>query len=154
MRRKRGYTPNHIPHIADVSSYCNGWIKWWTACQPAWRQGSRWPLSRNNTGTVNWKKVCARGRNGLFLVIMSTTWWAASVRSEKDWVEFDEAVEDIRWVIGQIQDWVNALPASTLSSSSETPQDLPSPPKVTWMARPSGKRRPKPTARLLEGGGF
>ena len=104
------YTVDHIPFIANVSSYRSNWIKWWTSCQPAWRQDSGWPLPRDSVGTTNWAKACAQGQNGLFLIIMLTTWWVASITSEQDWAEFNEAVDDIHWVIDQILDSLQTLP--------------------------------------------
>ena len=149
--KSQAYTEDRIPFVADISLYCGNWIKWWTSCQPAWRRNSGWPLPRNDTGTTDWTKICVCGQNGLFLIVMSTTWWAASIVSEEDWVEFDEAVDDIHWVIGQIQDSLSALPVPT---PPETSEDLPSSSNIGWMAHANGKHRPKPTARLLEGGGF
>ena len=149
--KSRAYTVDCIPFVANVSSYRSNWIKWWTLCQPAWRQDSGWPLPRDSVGTTNWAKACAQGQNGLFLIIMSTTWWAASIMSEQDWAEFDKAVDDIHWVIDQILDSLQTLPAST---PSETSQDIPSSPHIGWMACTDRKRQPRPTARLLEGGGF
>ena len=85
---------------------------------------------------------------------MSTTWWAASITSEQDWVEFDEAVDDVHWVVDQILDLLENLPAPTPPSLSEISQNLPSSSRAGWMARTDGKRQLKSTELLLEGGGF
>jgi len=151
---KRSYKADFIPFVADLSSYRGGWVAWWTSCQPAWRQDKGWPLPRDNASTTNWVKVGARGQSGLFLVIMSTTWWAASIKSEKDRAEFDEAVDDVRWVIDQIIDSLKALPASAPSAPEESSRKRPSSPDIGWMARADGKRKPRPSRRLLEGGGI
>ena len=69
---------------------------WWMSCQPAWRQNKGWPLPRDIPSTTNWGiKASARGQNGIFLVVMLTAWWASSIKSEKDWAGFDQAVEDV-----------------------------------------------------------
>ncbi|KAF9781857.1 hypothetical protein BJ322DRAFT_1010522 [Thelephora terrestris] len=152
--KTRSYLPAHIPFISNVSSYRDGWMKWWTSCQPPWRRGKGWPLPRDNEGTTNWVKIGARGQNGLFLVVVSTTWWAFSIRSEEEWVEFDKAVDDIRWVIDQVMESHKALQASeppaplAQPAPSQNPQK--SKPEVTWMARATGKRQPKPSRKLLE----
>jgi hypothetical protein len=149
--KKRSYMPEHTPFIADVSSYCDTWMKWWTSCQPAWRREKGWPLPRDNDGTTNWIKVGVRGQNGLFLVVMSTAWWAYSIRSEKEWAGFDEAVDDVEWVIGQVISSLKALRKST-------PPIQPAPPKksqkpnsgVRWMDRDANKRQPKLSRKLLD----
>ena len=150
--KKKSYALEHSPFISDVSSYHNDWIQWWTSCQPAWRREKGWPLPRDNGGTCDWVKVGARGQSGLFLIVLSTTWWAYSIQSEEEWEKFDEAVDDIEWVIGHITDSLKALQVSTQPAPSSNP---PNPaPEVNWMARETGKRKPKPSRKLREGGGF
>ena len=90
----------------------------------------------------------ARGQSGLFLVIMSTTWWATSIKSEDDWAEFDAVVDDLKWVIDRITE---ALPAHTPSETPDTP-DTPEPVELpNYLVRGAGKRKTKPTAWILEG---
>ena len=85
---------------------------------------------------------------------MSTALWACSIRSEKEWAEFDEAVADVEWVINQVIDSLQVLQASTpLPPAKEpAPSKASQKPKsnITWLARPSGKRQPKPSRKLLE----
>jgi len=156
--RSRSYKPECIPFIPNVGSYHKKWTTWWTSCQPAWRQDKGWPLPRDGPSVANWGiKAGARGQNGLFLVVISTAWWASSIRSEKDWAEFDEAVEDIQWVINQATNSLELLPAHTLPpplTRSNTPQESAPTPAAAWMTRADGKRQPKPSRRMLEGGTF
>src|ERR1700743_188298 len=152
--KARKFSADNVPFVSDLSSYRDHWVKWWTSCQPAWRRGKGWPLPRENEGTTNWVRVGARGQNGLFLVVLSTAWWAYSVRSEKEWAEFDEAGEDVGWVIGQVIGSVKALQASRPDlrpAPSKTPQQPAS--SVAWMARETGKRQPKVSRKLLEASG-
>ena len=151
----RSYRLDRIPFISDVGSYYTKWTMWWTSCQPAWRQNSGWPLPRIGPSAANWSiKFGARGQNGLFLIVMSTAWWASSVQSEEDRVKFDEAVEDVRWVIDQAIESHKALPAPVPPQHSDTPQESVPAPGASWMSRADGKRQPKPSRRLLEGGGI
>jgi len=153
--KTRSYKPEHIPFIPDVGLFHKKWTAWWTSCQPAWRQKNGWPLPRDGENLANWGiKAGARGQNGLFLVIISTAWWASSIQSENDWAEFDEAVEDIQWVIGRAIDCLEVLPppAPPAPTRSKAPQESVPVPGATWMTRASGKRQPKPSRRLLEGG--
>ena len=146
--KTQAYSPHHIPHVSNVQSYRNSWVAWWTSCQPPWRRENGWPLSRECPSTVNWAKVGARGQSGLFLVIMSTTWWATSIKSEDDWAEFDAVVDDLKWVIDRI---IEALPAHTPSETSDTP-NTPEPVELlNYLVCGAGKRKTKPTAWILEG---
>ena len=119
------YTADHIPFINNVNLYCNNWIKWWTSCQPAWCQNSEWPLPRNSTGATDWTKLCIHGESRLFLIIILTMWWAASIISGQDWVKFNKAVDDVHWVIGQILELLKALPVPMLPLPPRTSQDPP-----------------------------
>jgi len=152
--KSRSYNANQIPFISDVGVYFKQWAAWWTSCQPAWRQTKEWPLLRDRN-TATWTiKSGPRGQNGLFLIIMSTTWWASSIQSAKDWAEFDEAMEDIQWVIDQLISTLDALPAPASPTRSDIP-NTPTPAQgATWMVRENGKRQPKPSRRLMEASGI
>ena len=146
--KTRAYSPHCIPYVSNVQSYRNSWVAWWTSCQPSWRQGDGWPLSREYPSTVNWAKVGAHGQSGLFLVIMSTTWWAASIKSEDDWAEFDAAVDNVKWVVDRITE---ALPAHTPSETPNTPNSPKPAALPNYLVRGAGKHQMKPTAWILEG---
>jgi len=148
----RKFSADNVPFVSDLSSYRDHWVKWWTSCQPAWRRGKGWPLPREDEGTTNWVKVGARGQNGLFLIVLSTAWWAYSIRSEKEWAEFDEAVDDLKWVIGQVTVSLMALQTSRPSIQPVSPKKTPES-SVPWMTREAGKRQPKPSRKLVEARG-
>jgi hypothetical protein len=151
--RVREYAQDRIPFISDVASYRESWMEWWTSCQPAWRQGVGWPLPREHEGTTNWVKVGVRGQSGFFLVVMSTAWWAYSIKTEEEWSQFDEAVEDVEWVIGQVTCSLKAS-LGPIQPTRPATSDKSQKPKSTasWMVRDSGKRQPKASRRLLESG--
>ena len=153
--KARSYMSDHIPFVSDVELYLKRWVAWWSLCQPTWHQGKGWPLPMDDPDATDWGiKAFARGQNGLFLIIVSTTWWASFIQSAKDWSTFDEAVEDIQWVIDQATIFLKPVLVPKASMRSTTPPELVPAPGATWMARESGKRRPKPSRRLLEGGGI
>ena len=112
MKAGRSYDPAHIPFILNVKAYRDNWILWWTACQPAGRIGNGWPFSREKVTEADWGKLTSRGQNGMFLVVLSTVWWATSVKSVDEWKLFNEAVDDIRWVTERVL---------SLSSGPSTP---------------------------------
>ena len=148
----RSLSPDRMPFITDTAAYGEGWIAWWIACQPAWRQGKGWPLPKERGDNVKWGKLGARGQNGMFLVVMSTTWWAASLKPTDDRGTFDGAMDDIRWVILQI---LEPLPATDAQRATQDPTPPPASQKpvstaATWQTRTDGKRRSKPSRKLLE----
>jgi len=154
--KTRSYKPEHTPFIPNVGLYREKWTAWWISCQPAWRRREGLPLPRDGQDVTNWGiKAGARGQNGLFLVILSTAWWASSIQSEDDWVHFDEAVEDIQWLIGQVIDSLKVIAAPVPPAPPtrfNPPQGSVPVPGASWMTRADGKRKPKPSRRLLEGG--
>ena len=152
--RYRSYAPEHTPFISNLSSYRDSWVRWWTSCQPAWRKGKGWPLPRDHDDATNWVKIGACGQSGLFIVIVSTAWWAYSIKSEEEWVKFDEAVDDVKWVIEQVTGSLTELGASRPPTRVVAPKKSQKPnSSATWMTRETGKRQPKPSRKLLEAGG-
>ena len=98
---------------------------------------------RSEVETTNWFKIGARGQNRLFLIVISTALWAHSIRSEEEWTIFDEAVDDVNWVIGQITDSLKAPAGPALESMPPAPTPpapaKKSPPSVSWMNCSTGK---------------
>ena len=123
------------------------------ACQPSWRQGKAWPLPKEQGENAKWGKLAARGRNGIFIIVMSTTWWADSLKPTDPRGTFDEAMDDIRWVIERIIESLPA-PAPGAVEAAENPspaQGVQKPTSTaTWQARGDGKRQSKPSRKLLE----
>lgn len=149
----RSFTSNHLPYIDDTDAYSRTWIAWWTTCQPSWRQHKGWPLPREEGRNVNWGKLGARGQNGIFIVVMSTTWWAACLKPTDNRVAFDEAVDDIRWVIGRIlESLLSSAPGAMEAADNASPRQVAKKPTstATWQARGDGKRQSKPSRKLLE----
>ena len=149
--KARRYDNNHIPCLTDVEAYRKSWVRWWMACQPSWRQDKEWPLPKERVEGATWGKLSARGRNGLFLVVMSTTWWASSLKSIEQRDFFEVAVDDIRWVMEeQLQLPPTPTPPTvekdTTTASKLDPSTLP-----VWLQRKGSKRATRPSRRLLEG---
>ena len=69
-------------------------------------------------------------------------------------MRFDEAVDDVKWVIEQVVDSLVKLEASRPPTRVVAPKKSQRPdPGATWMTRETGKRQPKPSRKLLESGG-
>ena len=150
MRAGRSYDPEHLPFVLDVKTYRESWVLWWTACQPSWRTENGWPFSRE-IDEVDWGKLCAQGQNRLFLVVMSTAWWATSIKSTDtdEQGAFNEAVDDVRWVIKQV--------LKLSPSNSNTTEDslllpvTPTPvPAISWLIHPVEKCQSKPSCQMRE----
>ena len=149
--KTRAYDSAHIPFVPDASAYHKGWVKWWMDCQPPWRKGSEWPLPKEQVGNTTWGKLSARGQNGFFLVVMSATWWAASLKSTDDRCLFDEAMDDMCWVLERILEAGLAPNAPGATKDPIPPSGPQKPvPMATWQAREVGKRQSKASRKLME----
>jgi hypothetical protein len=142
--RGRKYTERFIPVVNDVRRFQDEWVGWWTASQPKWRCTQSWPFPQDHEDGGSWDDFPARGQNGVFLAIMATCWWARAVESAEDLALFEQAVEDIHWVIKE------CIRAQSPSASDE---HLP-PALGSWtrtFARGDGKRAVKPSQRVRDG---
>lgn len=145
--RRRKYTDDAIPHIEDVSEYRKSWTGWWMDSQPPWRLSEQWPLPKEPVENATWGKLSARGQSGLFLVIMSTAWWASSLQSADHRRFFDEAVDDVRWVIEQQLKTAPVPKVPPVDKPLGAVENLPA--QAKYLQRGEGKRKAKPSAWLL-----
>jgi hypothetical protein len=142
--RGRKYTERFIPIVDDLHRYREEWIGWWTASQPKWRCTQSWPFPKDSGGDGSWDSFPARGQNGIFLAIMATSWWARVVDSAEDLALFEEAVDDVHWVI---QECIRNY------SSPSTSNQPPPPTLGSWsrtFSRGDGKRTVKPSRRARD----
>lgn len=96
-----GHQRSSIPLIQDVQQFGKSWVDWWGSCQPKWRSVAEWPFPRDDTNG-DWDRLNVTGLHGLFPVVMSTSWWAASADLDPHRAAFDTAVADLHWVIGRL----------------------------------------------------
>ena len=75
---------------------------WWEGLQPSWRQQETWPLSRDPPTDGDWVVLRRGGINGFFLVVMCLSWWAPVARLAKERQAFDEARDDVAWVLERL----------------------------------------------------
>lgn len=92
-----GSDPTKLPALDSVVGYATQWIKWWKTLQPSWRSTAGWPLAPEVAGT--WKHLAAGGEGGVFLLIMSMTWWAKAITRESEKLVFTQACVDVSWVL-------------------------------------------------------
>ena len=150
--------------VNDIDRYRVEWIGWWTACQPKWRSTQSWPFPKGGGGDGSWEEFPARGKDGIFLAIMATCWWAQAVASAEDFLLFEEAIDDVHWVVQELIRISSLLSASDkpqlTPSASDNPQPAPSPsdklqpaPSSSWtrtFSRDDGKRAVRPSRRVRD----
>ena len=133
-----------LPSITNVQEFGEKWITWWGNCQPKWRSTDTWPYPRSDAKDKDWARLNVTGTSGLFAIIMSTSWWAASVGLGSHCAVFDSAVEDLRWVIENLDHFNSQLPVARAGQVDASEADhFPG-----HGARDPGKRKIKPTPKV------
>ncbi|KAI0713991.1 hypothetical protein C8Q76DRAFT_601935, partial [Earliella scabrosa] len=97
----RGRKYDNPPKIKSLPAFIASWRKWWSRLQPAERRSdeSVWPLLRNPPAdAASWSDVRRGGCNGLFMVLMTLSWWLRALDEGGDTAELRSAVEDVTWV--------------------------------------------------------
>jgi len=145
--------------IASLPNYEELWIGWWTSLQPDWRNTGSWPLPRSPSADGSWDELLVGGKDGLFIVVMSLSWWiveCAKGEGESEESELEEALADISWVLSNLVSVLSAgdteptsPPASTRSLLSPSTKKSRHATSVLVSASPGGsQRRPQRTAKI------
>ena len=87
--------------IESVQMYEDEWVQWWTKAQPDWRSIETWPFPKDDPGTEDWGSLFSSGKDGLYIVVMSLSWWAHALDPAVDFKIYD-AVSDVSWVMEQL----------------------------------------------------
>jgi hypothetical protein len=97
MQRHRRY--DLFPDV-KAAEFGVEWHKWWRFIQPGWRTDE----TRVLPDAADWAALASGGPNGLFLVIMSLSWWARAdkIQSNKVSDKFMLAVDEVHWVMTEI----------------------------------------------------
>jgi hypothetical protein len=99
MKRRRRI--ENVPTI-KATEFAVQWRKWWTAMQPEWRLTDHiWPLLREAPAMADWSGLLCGGANGLFLIILTLSWWAQAAQNDPSQEDFFSAVDDVLWVMTQ-----------------------------------------------------
>lgn len=89
--------------ILSLSEYQAFWISWWKGLQPPWRSTEEWPLLRDSQVVDGWDKILVGGKDGLFVVMMTLSWWISeSARGVGGGSELKEAITDVSWVVSNL----------------------------------------------------
>ena len=136
-----GRQRSSIPSIDKGEQFCEQWVTWWGSCQPKWRSVEAWPFPHDEANE-DWARLNVTGPHGLFAVVMSASWWAASPCLDSHCATFDTIVDDLHWVIGRLLH-TNSQQQSTQSQ----PKAAPSSHFPGHGERDPGKRRIKPSSK-------
>ena len=87
------------PEIEDEEDFAARWQLWWNDLQPAWRVSSaNGALRRDGNGP--WDSLAVPGTNGMFLVLISLSWWRTIALATRATLEqCDECTRDVLWVL-------------------------------------------------------
>lgn len=133
-----------MPSITNVPRFELDWVSWWSSCQPKWRPTNEWPHPRDDAEGGDWSRLNVTGPHGLFAIILSTAWWAASMDSDSDHALFNAAIEDLHWVLEKLVCSSSQPRAAGLEPNLVSDAGLPG-----QAERAPGKRKVKPTAKAL-----
>lgn len=85
----------------DVTNFGRQWKAWWAALQPSWRDTANWPFDRAISGDEDWCTLRWGGSNGVFLILLSLSWWWTQ-ESGNTRQSANDAVQDVCWALGSI----------------------------------------------------
>ena len=129
-----------MPSIEDVPKFQEKWISWWGSCQPKWRSIKTWPFPRDEGKEKDWTRLNVTGAHGLFGIVMSTSWWAASKDLDSHRASFDAAVTDLHWVIQNLIHFNSQVRATQSEAIPVLGNRFPG-----HTSRESGKRQVRPS---------
>ena len=96
----RGRKYQSPPPIDKAPAYASTWREWWSLIQPDWRtDGVTWPMLKKDVEDEKWTDAMKGGMNGIFLAILSVSWWYAQCGAGDERNECKEAILDICWVL-------------------------------------------------------
>ncbi|KAJ7601289.1 hypothetical protein DFH06DRAFT_1026821, partial [Mycena polygramma] len=101
IQGKRGEKMKTLPEVKNVVTYSKQWYKWWDDLQPSWRQrdaNGKW-ITGGEYGS-DWGKLDCAGINGSLSIVAALYFWgAAPTHTEETRAVWNEAVEDVTWIL-------------------------------------------------------
>ena len=126
--------------IESVQTYEDEWVQWWTKAQPDWRSVETWLFPKDDPGTEDWGSLFSSGKDGLYIVVMSLSWWAHALDPAVDSKIYD-AVSDVSWVMEQLIISLTDDDTFLDSSPSTSPSPPPTKRRQSFKVGPPKKRR-------------
>ena len=96
------------PVVSDGAAYAERWKSWWTECQPRDRAVAPWPFPCEPLSATQWGRLTNGGKYGVFLSVMSLSWWVGSPDLAPSSSELAAAMSDLEWVLHQLTDVLTA----------------------------------------------
>ena len=90
--------------VSNTTAYAESWRSWWIECQPPDRATTSWPLPRECLSATQWGKFTNGGKYGIFLFVVSLSWWARSLKSVSGSPDLAVAIGDLGWILHQLTD--------------------------------------------------
>ena len=101
------------PVISNSAAYTESWKAWWIECQPQGRVVAPWPPPREPLAATQWGRLTNGGKYGVFLFVMSLSWWVGSSDLAPRSPELAAVISDLEWVLRQL---IDVLAAPTLDT--------------------------------------
>ena len=105
------------PVVSDGATYAESWKLWWIECQPQDRAAASWPFPREPLSATQWGRLTNGGKYGLFLLVMSLSWWVGSLDPASSSSELAAAMSDLEWVLHQLTNTLTAPMLDTPAAS-------------------------------------
>ena len=137
---RRGFLRKAIPEIESVKTYEDEWVTWWTAAQPEWRETEHWPFPQCELAEEDWGDLFSSGKDGLFIVVMSLSWWIHARDPAVD-SKVDDAISDVFWVLESLIASLSIAVAARDSQLPATPPPRAKRPKSIKIGPPTKRHR-------------
>jgi len=99
---KRHLRKKHEPVVVIPDNYGSHFTAWWNNIQPQWRLQPDGSYSTACPADENWSALRKGGSSGLYLVVVSLSWWIAAVTQSGGDSAVWILVDDFIWVLQQI----------------------------------------------------
>jgi hypothetical protein len=105
---------------------------------------SKWPLPWRVPAGASWDELLARGKDGLFIIVMTLAWWSKKqAKTEDEYPHLDKAIADLSWVLSKL---ILVLSVDDFAPSQSTPTPRHSSPPMT--SATAVKHKAKGTLKL------
>lgn len=130
----------------SVSTFCSQWRKWYGNQQPQWRKPLSWPPARPEAcEEVAWEKTRRYGKLGIVTLLIGLGWWGTMVECDAiEVAEWEDAVDDVTWVIQRMVETFQGAPAD--SDSRREDPNVPTLP-TAGQKRKGGRTASEPAAK-------
>ncbi|KAK6996614.1 hypothetical protein R3P38DRAFT_3221658 [Favolaschia claudopus] len=114
-----GRARNHVPKIVNPDAFGKTWWEWWIDINPEWRGTDRRLKRGGEDEEGRWDCLDLYGQNGFLNVLITLKWWRDALEEiSPDW---EEAVDDVTWVLSAMESDINMKNTSPVTQPSKSP---------------------------------